>query len=130
MYAISNNKKFGNQIFFMYLAYECSTTNFVESDFCDKHLEAIVPNWFQNILPENNHWFSNWLVVCPEGEDSVWPDKASAERRIKASSRNCVSHYKSSGGPQGTWEGNQKDTILYDAFPFKINCLKFFKVRF
>jgi hypothetical protein len=102
---------------------ECSTVNFAESDFCDKHLEAIVPNWFQSILPENSHWFSNWLVVCPEGEDSVWPDKASAERRIKASSRNCVAYYKSSGGIDGTWEGNQKDTILYDAFPFKINCL-------
>jgi len=94
------------------------------TEFCTNHLSSVVPDWYV-LNVELTDWYLPWLVVCEEGEDSLWPDASSADRRIKDTGRKCVKYYKSPGLQGDTWgvSTDEKDNILYRSYPWTLECL-------
>jgi hypothetical protein len=92
--------------------------------FCSKHLESVVPKWYTPMDPLVN-WYLPWLVVCPEGEDSLWANEGTADARIKQANRGCVKYYKSPRVEGDDWgvSSDEKDSIVYESFPWTLSCL-------
>jgi hypothetical protein len=92
---------------------ECAQENFAESSFCDAHLSQVAPDWYTPIVPSTD-WFMSWLVVCPEGPDSLWSTEARANGRLQSLSGACRAEHRSAG-VDGDWTAatDEKDSISY-----------------
>ena len=92
---------------------ECSQYDFTTSDYCANHLHHVVPEWYTPYEHKEN-WFLPWIVVCPNGMDSIWATEAEASVRVKQVSLECKSFYRSSG-VDGEWDEStdEKDTISF-----------------
>jgi hypothetical protein len=102
-----------------------------DNGFCSKHLESVVPKWYR---PKDQlaSWYLPWLVVCPEGEDSLWKNEGAADKRIKQAGRGCVKYYKSPRVEGDDWgaSSDQKDTIVYESLPWTLVCLNNDPIQF
>lgn len=102
----------------------CVQEDFSSSEFCTAHLKNTAPSWYTPIQPRSN-WFLPWLVVCPEGTDSLWPSEAQASTRIRTVSSDCKAFHKSPGRFGNDWSEStdEKDTISYlNDKKWSLNC--------
>ena len=96
----------------------------VNQSFCTQHLLYRTPSWYQPQTPTSD-WFLPWLVVCPEGPDSVWATESAAAKRILQLSPECLAYYRvdSVQGQEFETSSDEKDTISYNAFEWSLECL-------
>ena len=103
---------------------ECQQMDFTKTDFCEKHLQHLVPFGYSSETPKDG-WFLPWIVECPEGPDSLWASEAEADIRIAQVSLECKAHKRTSDTEgQSEWEVNSAaDTNIYtDIKKWSIEC--------
>lgn len=98
----------------------------LQTDFCTRHLGSVVPSWTSTHLAkyEPPSWFLPWLVVCPEGPESLWDSQEKAFARIRQLGRGCQAHYKIAAGESSSWASDveQQNSISYEALPWSLRC--------
>lgn len=97
------------------------TEDISSTDFCTKHLENIVPSWFDTVQLDPS-WFREWYVVCGGIGESIHLGENEAYRRIETLGLECEAYYKSIGSDEASWDGDEAVDATFKAYPWTLKC--------
>jgi len=82
--------------------------DFTTSGFCDKHLDYVVPTWYEHHT-ETANWFKEYLVICASGIESVYSTAAKADDRAALLRKECTVQYKCRNRQDPSWDAACED---------------------